>query len=187
MRALEFGPKVSAFCDMLAVSEMGTKQLALSDDGYNVLYGSTAAKLSLFANGYAKHPAIFVPMPRDAQKRKSSAAGRYQILFHIWDALCTRLRVNDFQPETQDRMAVELIRECGGALDAIEADNVTHGIALCAKTWASLPGANYPGQRMNGLDELLAVYNHALAAYHVDAKPDFSNVECGVESTAATV
>jgi muramidase (phage lysozyme) len=68
-----------AFLDMIAVSEIGSDLLAKSDDGYNVLVGSTPSRLLLFSN-YAAHPNVLnrqIPVP-------STAAGRYQILTRWW-------------------------------------------------------------------------------------------------------
>jgi muramidase (phage lysozyme) len=55
------GPKVLAFLDMIAHSEIGDALLAVSDDGYNVIVGSTAAKPHLLAS-YADHPQIVVKL-----------------------------------------------------------------------------------------------------------------------------
>lgn len=173
------GPELSAFLDMLAYSEMGRALLDASDDGYNVLVGSTAAKRKLFVS-YDRHPAIFVELPNLGIK--SSAAGRYQILFRTFDGLATKLKVSDFKPETQDRCALELIRQ-RGALEYVKDGRIELAIAGCAKTWASLPGADY-GQHENKLADLIAEYNRALPQYRA---PNFNNVESGVASTAQEV
>ena len=76
------GPNVCAFLDTLAVSELGARLLAVSDDGYNVLVGSTWSHPHLFAS-YADHPRTLVPLPNLGIK--SSAAGRYQFLERTWD------------------------------------------------------------------------------------------------------
>ena len=62
-----------AFLDMIAFSEIGTALLVKSDNGYNVLVGSTAAKPLLF-DSYADHPRIY------NKQFNSTAAGRYQLL-----------------------------------------------------------------------------------------------------------
>jgi muramidase (phage lysozyme) len=170
------GPEICAFLDMLAVSEIGRPLLAATDDGYNCLVGSTAAHPILF-DTYDRHPARFIELPKLGIK--SSAAGRYQILFRTFDGLATKLHVTDFKPETQDRCAIELIRG-RGALDYVKTGRIELAITICQKEWASLPGANY-GQHENSLSSLLGAYHEALPRYRV---PDFSNVESGVESTA---
>ncbi len=68
-----------AFLDMIAVSEIGSDLLAKSDDGYNILVGSTPSRPLLFT-GYVAHPNVLnrqIPVP-------STAAGRYQILARWW-------------------------------------------------------------------------------------------------------
>lgn len=169
------GAEVCAFLDMIAVSELGRALLAETDDGYNVLVGSTAAAPKRFIS-YDRHPAIMVELPKLGIR--SSAAGRYQILFRTFDGLATALHVSDFKPETQDRMAIELIRR-RGALDDVKRGDVEAALPLCSKEWASLPGAGY-GQHENKLADLLAAYHEALHRY----RADFSNVKSGINTTA---
>jgi muramidase (phage lysozyme) len=173
------GPEVCAFLDMLAHSEIGDALLAASDDGYNVLVGSTASHPNLFTS-YARHPAKFIELPNLGIK--SSAAGRYQILFRTFDGLATKLGISDFEPETQDRCAIELIHG-RGALDYIKTGRIELAITICSKEWASLPGAGY-GQHENRLSDLLGTYHAALPKYQ---RADFTNVQSGVETTAPKV
>jgi len=49
------GKNRCAFLDMIAHSEIGPELLAVSDDGYDVLVGSTAAHPLLFKD-YRTHP-----------------------------------------------------------------------------------------------------------------------------------
>lgn len=140
---------LSAFLDTIAWAEIGPALLAKSDDGYNVLVGSTPAKPKLFAD-YRKHPRI-----RDA-RLNSDAAGRYQFMGRYWSYYRESLHLPDFGPESQDKWAVQLIRECG-AIDVIAAGDVTKAISLCRSRWASLPGAGY-GQPEKDLSKLVAVY-----------------------------
>lgn len=163
-----------AFLDMLAVSELGRPLIAVSDDGYNVIVGSTHRKPHLFAS-YADHPQVFVTL---SPTLRSSAAGRYQFLARTWDALAREHGFADFSPENQDRGALELVRE-RKALDYVRRGSVVKAIELCAPIWASLPGAGY-GQHEHKLDHLIVAYEESLATY----KPDFSNVVSGVTTTA---
>lgn len=137
---------LSAFLDMIAVSE-GTA--GKGDDGYNVLVGGTLFR------GYDTHPNHVV----DLGRIKSSAAGRYQILKRIWVHYQIALDIPDFSPESQDKIAIRLIKECG-ALDEIEAGKIIQAIKLCKSRWASLPGAGY-GQRENKIGTLLAAFQDA--------------------------
>ena len=66
------------------------------------------------------------------------------------------LKLPDFGPESQDRWALQLIKE-RRALDDIEAGNFASAIAKCKNLWASLPGAGY-GQHENKLADLQATF-----------------------------
>lgn len=146
------GANLAAFLDMIAVSEIGTKLLALSDDGYNVCVGSTPAHPILFSD-YSHHPRI-----RNAATN-SDAAGRYQFMGRYWAPYKAQLHLPDFGPEAQDRWAVQLIRECR-AVDLIKAGDFAAAVHACRSRWASLPGAGY-GQHENDLASLQAAYTAA--------------------------
>jgi muramidase (phage lysozyme) len=141
-----------AFLDMIAYSELGPKLLSESDNGYNVIVGGT-----LF-HDYADHPRQSIKLPRLGIK--STAAGRYQILARYFDAYKKILKLPDFSPASQDKIALQLIRECR-ALDEIERGDIEEAIKLCRSRWASLPGAGY-SQHENKLDDLLAAYELAI-------------------------
>jgi muramidase (phage lysozyme) len=141
-----------AFLDMIAYSEIGPKLLSESDNGYNVIVGGT-----LFRD-YSDHPRQSIKLPRLGIK--STAAGRYQILARYFDAYKKILKLPDFSPASQDKIALQLIRECR-ALDEIERGDIEEAIKLCRSRWASLPGANY-NQHENKLDDLLAAYELAI-------------------------
>jgi len=138
-----------AFLDMIAHSEIGSALLALSDNGYNVLVGSTPSKPLLFTS-YAAHPRIY-----NAQTN-STAAGRYQLLYRYWFAYSQSLGLPDFSPSSQDAIALQQIKECK-ALDDINAGRFETAVSKCARIWASLPGARY-GQHENSLAGLEQVY-----------------------------
>lgn len=138
-----------AFLTMLAISE-GTEHVG-QEHGYNVLVGG-----SMFGS-YADHPRKVVKLSKSLS---STAAGRYQILERYYDAYRIKLRLPDFSPASQDAIAMQLIRECR-ALPMIAAGRIRDAINACSSRWASLPGANYPGQRMNHMDDLLNAYRNA--------------------------
>lgn len=139
-----------AFLDMIAHSEIGAQLLAKTDNGYNVLVGSTPAHPLTFAS-YATHPNIF------NKACNSTAAGRYQTLHRYAVAYMASLHLPDFGPASQDAIALQQIRE-SHALPLIESGQFAAAVAACAHLWASLPGANYPGQHMNQLAVLQAAY-----------------------------
>lgn len=133
---------------MIAVSE-GTE--SLGDQGYNVLVGGT-----LF-HGYEDHPNVKVWINKIG--RYSTAAGRYQILHRYWFSYKVSLKLPDFSPESQDAIAIQLIKECR-ALDDIQAGRLETAIEKCRSRWASLPGAGY-GQHENSIDKLKTAYLRA--------------------------
>lgn len=143
------GRNVLAFLDMIAVSEIGTRLLVVSDDGYNVIVGSTPQKPILFTD-YAKHP-------RQYQKdQNSDAAGRYQFMGRYWEHYRDQLKLPDFGKRSQDLWALQLIRECR-ALSLIQGGLFADAVHACRSRWASLPGAGY-GQHENDLDALKSAY-----------------------------
>ncbi len=141
-----------AFLDMLAWAEIGPGLLAVSDNGYNVLVGSTSAVPHLFYD-YSDHPRILVKLN---EKLSSTAAGRYQILKRIYDAYKTRCNLCDFSPASQDIIALQLTRECGAMKD-INEGRIEDAIRKVRNIWASLPGAGY-GQHEQKLTRLLAAF-----------------------------
>jgi muramidase (phage lysozyme) len=67
------GKNVVALLDAIKVSELGPRIIAGSDDGYNVLVGSTPTHILTFPS-YASHPNIL------NRETNSTAAGAYQLL-----------------------------------------------------------------------------------------------------------
>ena len=147
-RLANLDANTSAFLDMLAHSE-GTA--GKGDDGYNVLVGG-----SLF-EGYADHPRKVIEVRPGL---RSSAAGRYQLLARYFDAYKVLLKLPDFSPESQDRIAIQQIKECSGAMGLIESGKFEPAVAKVAHLWASLPGAGY-GQHENRMGTLMAAYEAA--------------------------
>jgi muramidase (phage lysozyme) len=141
-----------AFLDMIAFSEIGAPLLAKSDDGYNVLVGSTPAKPLLFT-GYADHPNILNAAVH------STAAGRYQILYRWWRIYKAQMHLPDFSPLSQDRYALQQLKE-HGALVYVDAGRFELAVAKCSNVWASLPGAGY-GQHENQMEHLQAAFQAA--------------------------
>ena len=152
-------PNLKAFLDMIAMSEIGPKLLARSDNGYNVLVGGALfddhGTPELF-DDYADHPRKVVSLGRGL---KSSAAGRYQILTRYYDAYKKLLQLPDFSPTSQDAIAVQMIKE-QRALEDVEAGRFDLAVMKCRNIWASLPGAGY-GQHENKLADLRNTYVQA--------------------------
>ncbi len=136
---------ISAFLDMLAFSEGTTGR---GDDGYNKLVNPAG----LF-DSYLNHPNKVVQVSKTL---KSTAAGRYQFLSKHWEHYKKQLNLPDFGPESQDKWAIQLIRE-RKAIDDIEAGRIEAAIEKCRNIWASLPGAGY-GQPEHSVENLIDAY-----------------------------
>lgn len=145
-------PNLRAFLDMIAYSEIGPALLRVSDNGYNVIVGSTPAKPILFTD-YSQHPRQFQAWVN------SDAAGRYQFMGRYWEHYRVQLGLPNFGPKSQDLWACQLIRECR-AMPLIDAGEFSAAVHACRSRWASLPGAGY-GQHENDLAALETAYKDA--------------------------
>lgn len=141
-----------AFLDTIAFSELGKELLAASDNGYNVLVGSRPGHVNLF-HSYVDHPRDLVHV---TSSLASTAAGRYQILEHVFDVYKKQLNLPDFGPASQDAIALQMCKECH-ALQDIEDGEIRDALAEVKSRWASLPGAGY-GQHENDADNLVAEF-----------------------------
>lgn len=150
---------LKAFLDMIAISELQRGLIAVSDNGYNVIVGSSPAWPHLFrakADGtpdYSDHPRVLVALRPGL---RSTAAGRYQLLARFYDAYKKKLGLPDFSPASQDAIAIQQIKECH-ALDAIQEGYFDDAVVNCAHIWASLPGSGY-GQRENKMAVVRGFY-----------------------------
>lgn len=72
----------------------------------------------------------------------STAAGKYQITGTTYDDVAPKLGIRDFSPDSQDRIAVELIRR-NGALEDVRKGDFQSAINKLGGTWASLPSSPY--------------------------------------------
>lgn len=153
------GVNVAALLDALAFAEIGPDMLAASDDGYDVLVGSLPGRMRTFSR-YDEHP---LPNRSDAIEYSagvwSTAAGRYQILSRYWPHYRDQLDLPDFGPLSQDRYAIQQLRE-QRALPAIQAGRFIEAVNRARNIWASLPGAGY-GQHEHEIDTLARVYAEA--------------------------
>lgn len=135
-----------AFLDMIAHAE-GTDRYG-SQNGYDVMVGGT-----LFTD-FSDHPGKRVWLP--SYGIYSTAAGRYQILHRYWRHYQAQLGLPDFGPDSQDRYAIQQVRE-RRAYDDVCAGRISDAIRKCANIWASFPGAGY-GQREVAEQRLIAFY-----------------------------
>jgi len=84
----------------------------------------------------------------------STAAGAYQMIRPTWTRLRDQLGLEDFSKDSQDRAAVELLRQ-NGIIAMIEAGEIEAAIKKAGKVWAGLPGNTYqqsPKQLKYALD-----------------------------------
>lgn len=138
-----------AFLDTIAASEIGYEIMSKSDNGYNVLVGSTPNNILTFPS-YETHPHI---LNKDLN---STAAGRYQLLYRYYQVYSPLLDLDDFSPKSQDEIAIQQISECR-ALKDIDDGNFESAIKKVSHIWASLPYAQY-NQHVNSLASLKEAY-----------------------------
>lgn len=150
---------LSAFLAAIRLGE-GTS----SANGYSILCGGGTF------DDYSAHPALAGwrgwQMPLEMARKAgypngavSTAAGAFQINRPTYKRLADKLGLDDFSPNTQDRMAIELIRE-KGALGDVLAGRAEAAAGKVAKVWASMPGATY-GQRTVSMQSFLNQYSQA--------------------------
>jgi len=137
-----------ALLDTIGFSEIGRSLLATSDNGYNVLLGG-----ALFS-GYIDHPRKLITV----NGLTSTAAGKYQILERYFDTYKKQLHLPDFSPASQDKIAMQMIKEVG-ADKLINEGQFEQAIVKCSSRWASLPGSQY-GQHTNDMAHLKAYYEN---------------------------
>lgn len=149
----------SAALSAIAFSELGADMMTPeTDDGYRVIVGSKPGHLILFED-YARHPDQLRTMLIKGKVVKSTAAGRYQILKRYADHYTRTLGLPDFGPVSQDRIALQLIRECNALAD-VDAGRIEQALLKCRSRWASLPEAGY-GQHENRMTDLRAAWKRA--------------------------
>lgn len=147
-----------AFLAMISKAE-GTDRRA---NPYAVCYG-----YRFTITDFSDHPAelgVWKGEPLDSLGpayvgKRSTAAGRHQIILPTWRMCKRALSLPDFGPDSQDKAALYLIKK-RGALDDVEAGRIPEAIEKCRAEWASLPGAGY-GQPERPLLALLDAYTAA--------------------------
>lgn len=148
---------LKAFLDMLAWSEGTSTSPATKLDGYDVIVTGIDKKPEIFTD-FSAHPFAAGRKSKviNSKGLTSNASGRYQFMLRDYTHYRNLLKLPDFRPESQDRWAIQLIKE-RRALPDIEAGNIEAAIAKCRNIWASLPGAGY-GQPEHPASKLIAQY-----------------------------
>ena len=130
-----------AFLDLIAWAE-GTA--GKGDDGYNDIVDPAG-----FFDDYSSHPHQLVQVNA---RIKSTAAGRYQLLSRYYEHYKKQLGLQDFSPLSQDKIAIQQIKE-QRALDDILCGRIDQAIEKTCNIWASFPGAGYK-QREHSLSAM---------------------------------
>ncbi|EDH0693720.1 glycoside hydrolase family protein [Salmonella enterica] len=148
---------IAAFLDMLAYSEGTANHPLTKNRGYDVIVTGLDGRPEIFTD-YSDHPFAHGRPAKVFNRRgeKSTASGRYQQLYMFWPHYKKQLALPDFSPLSQDKLAIQLIRE-RGAIDDIRAGRIERAVSRCRNIWASLPGAGYD-QREHSLEKLVTVW-----------------------------
>jgi muramidase (phage lysozyme) len=132
-----------AFLDMLGISEGTVTSPATVNNGYDVIVTGIDRKPEIFSD-YSCHPFSHGRPSKviNSDGLTSNASGRYQHMLRDYAYYKGLLALPDFGPLSQDRWALQLIKE-RRALAMIDAGQIQSAIAACRNIWASLPGAGY--------------------------------------------
>lgn len=118
-----------------------------SDKDYKIMYGGgTLANLD-------DHPR----KPVTKWGKTSSAAGAYQITVATYDEYKKKLGLKDFSPESQDKIAMALIKQAGG-LELINQGKIEEAITKLNRRWSSLPGGVHSRIKMDAALKKYAEY-----------------------------
>lgn len=132
---------LSAFLNLIGYAEGAA---------YNTLFGGTTF------SDYSKHPNKVITVG----KLKSTAAGKYQILYKTYLSAKKALNLSGFTPAEQDKIAVYLIKQQGAYNDVLNGRFET-AVKKCSDVWASLPfngKSYYAGQTSRPYNALLNKY-----------------------------
>jgi muramidase (phage lysozyme) len=124
---------VQAFLKAIADAEGG---------GYDFKYGAVKGRRNdpWRFTSYSTHPG-------PGSGGVTTAAGMYQITKATWeDHGERRMGLTDFTPETQDLIAVSILRG-SGAIEKIKDGDIESGVEQASHQWAALPkGRGQPGR-----------------------------------------
>jgi len=158
---MQISPTLTAFLSLIAWSEGTSTSTLTQNNGYDVIV--TGLDGPAIFTDYSDHP--FAPQFNRAPvvfrlpaipANTSTAAGRYQILYHWWKIYRVNLKLPDFSPASQDAYAIEQLKE-RGAVALIGTGDIQAAIAACSNIWASFPGNQY-GQGGHTMDTLLSKF-----------------------------
>jgi muramidase (phage lysozyme) len=143
------------FLALIAYSEGTSSSTITQDDGYDVIVSGVHGPERF--DDYSEHPFASREPKLVRPGLYSTAAGRYQILLRYWKVYKQRLSLPDFGHDSQDAVAVQMLRE-RRALPLIEAGQIEQAVVACSAIWASFPGNDYQ-QNAHSMKALLEFWN----------------------------
>ena len=150
--------RVDAMLRTIYYSE-GTLEKTHAKPRYDILVGGgTFSDLS-------HHPQKVIHVGGDLW---SSAAGALQAIRKTWKQLKKYEDIIGFHPSDQAAGALHLI-EGRHAMEYVRAGDIEKAFVAIRREWASIQGANYPGQHTNSLDKLTKAYTSIFAALEAKA------------------
>ena len=154
-------PEVRAYLDLVAWKEVGHSLNADgSPSGYRERNGVPGSRGLMPESAIADNGTL----PRDELRYN---VGRYQMKLVDVEDMRNRYdrKIDDFSPESQDRIAVAKMRD-RGVMRELEQGDIRGAIERGGKEWASLPGSPY-GQVQRGYTVEKAVdYYEQRLAFH---------------------
>lgn len=143
-----------AFLDLIGWAEGTTTHPATKCGGYDVVAYGMDGKPEIFTD-FSTHPfangrpgKVF-----NSRGQRTTACGKYQFLVKYWEHYKKQLKLPDFGPDSQDKWAIQLIRE-RKALEDIDNGHIKSAIRKTSNIWASLPYNQYD-QNPKTIDKLL--------------------------------
>ncbi|EOZ1526146.1 glycoside hydrolase family 24 protein [Enterobacter hormaechei] len=150
-------PNLRAVLDTISVTEGTSTHRLTQNNGYDVIVTGMDKVPEVFTD-YSDHPFAKGRPGKVFNKagQRSTASGRYQFLVKDWSHYRAQLGLKDFGPESQDKWAVQLIKERRAIADIVNG-NIESAIKKICNIWASLPGAGY-GQHEFSMEKVVEIY-----------------------------
>jgi muramidase (phage lysozyme) len=152
------GDALVRFLDLIAFSEGTSTSPHTQNDGYDVIVTGVDGHHEF--TDYADHPFAggrpAIVIRKGPPALTSTASGRYQLLARFYAVYKKQLGLPDFGPVSQDKIALQQIRERQAIADIL-AGNIQSAIEKCSNIWASFPGNDY-GQGGKSIAALLDHY-----------------------------
>ncbi|PAX51319.1 glycoside hydrolase family 24 protein [Brunnivagina elsteri] len=146
----KYSPRMQAFLATIRWAETGNSG---TESYRKLVFNGTF-------NNFSTHPLQKQCAPINGRQICSTAAGAYQMLDKSWWDLQPKLKLPDFSPVSQDRMAVEYIRR-NSAIKNVESGNFDKAACKVGKIWASFPCNSY-NQNPKSMGELSKYYQQQL-------------------------